>query len=65
VSINQIVENLRKIFGKIETKNEPVRPHDFKGTVVSIEKANRFLKWKPKTLFKDGLRNYVQSIPSA
>jgi len=64
VSINQIVENLKEIFGKIETKNEPVRPHDFKGVMVSIEKAKKLLEWKPKTLFKEGLRKYFQSIQS-
>lgn len=64
VSVNQIVENLKEIFGKIETRNEPVRPHDFKGTIVSIEKAKKLLEWKPKTHFKEGLGKYVQSIPS-
>lgn len=64
VTMNQIAEALEEIFGDIPIKYEPVRPHDFEGSVTSIEKAKKLLKWEPKTLFKEGLHKYVQHVKS-
>lgn len=67
VTMNQIAENLKEIFGSIDVKYEPARPHDFEGSVTSIEKAKKLLKWAPKTPFREGLRKfikYVKSVPS-
>jgi UDP-glucose 4-epimerase len=63
VSINQIVENLKQIFGEIKVTHEMERPADFKGVKTSIEKAKKILGWKPKTSFHEGLRKYVKSLP--
>jgi len=62
VTINKVVEELRKIFGEISVKYEPPRPGDFKGVVVSIEKAKSLLGWRPKTKFNEGLRRYVEYV---
>jgi len=62
VTLNQVVNNLKQIFGEIDVKHETVRPNDFKGAVVSIEKAKRLLGWEPKTPFQVGLRKYLESI---
>jgi UDP-glucose 4-epimerase len=62
VTINNVVDELRNIFGDITVKHEPLRSGDFKGAVVSIEKAEKLLRWKPKTNFSDGLRKYVESV---
>ncbi len=62
VTINQIVDNLKQVYGKLDVKHEPPRPSDFKGVVVNIEKAKRLLRWQPKTPFKIGLRKYLESI---
>lgn len=62
VNMNQIAEALKETFGDIPIKYEPARPHDFEGSVTSIEKARNLLKWEPKTLFKEGLRKYVQHV---
>jgi len=59
VTMNQIAEALKEIFGDLPIKYEPARPHDFEGSVTSIEKAEQLLKWKPKTPFKVGLKKYV------
>lgn len=64
VTMNQIAETLKEIFGNVHVKHEPARPHDFEGSVTSIEKASRVLKWKPKTRFKEGLNKYVQYVKS-
>jgi len=61
VSMNQIVENLRQIFGEIKMTYEMERPADFKGVRVNIEKAEKILGWKPKTSFHEGLRKYVNT----
>lgn len=62
VTMNQIAEALKEIFGDVHIKYEPARPHDFEGAVTSIEKAKRLLKWKPKTTFKEGLRKYIKYV---
>lgn len=64
VTMNQIAEELKQIFGDIQIKYEPARPHDFEGSVTSIEKAEKLLGWKPKTPFGKGLSKYVQYIKS-
>ncbi len=61
VTINQIVKSLEEIFGRIKTEYKPARPGDFRGTLVSIEKAKRILNWDPRTNFLDGLRKYIES----
>jgi UDP-glucose 4-epimerase len=59
VTINHVVDELREIFGNIEVRHEPPRPGDFRGAVVSIEKARKLLGWEPKTPFEVGLRSYI------
>ena len=62
VSMNEIAEALGDLFGDVPIKHEPPRPHDFEGSVTHIEKAKRLLNWKPKTVFKEGLRKYVEYV---
>lgn len=62
VSMNKIAENLQDFFGSLDIKYAPARPHDFEGSVTSIEKAKRLLKWKPKTPFKDGLSRFIEYV---
>jgi len=64
VSINQMVQGLRDIFGDLDVRHEPARPEDFRGTKVSITKVKKFLGWEPKTRFEEGLRKYVRFVQS-
>jgi len=64
VTLNQIAKALKQIFGDVEIRHEPARPHDLEGSVTSIDKAKKLLKWQPKTLFKDGIRKYVEYVKS-
>jgi UDP-glucose 4-epimerase len=64
VTINRVVDELRKIFGDVEVKHEPSRPGDFRGVVVSIEKARKLLGWEPKIAFDAGLKSYVEYVKS-
>lgn len=59
VTINKIVEALRKNFKKLKIEHVPPRPNDFKGVVISIEKAQKLLNWKPKTKFQEGLKKFI------
>jgi UDP-glucose 4-epimerase len=62
VTMNKIVEDLKEIFGEIDVRHEPARPHDFEGSMTSIDKAKKLLKWKPKTAFKEGLSKYIEYV---
>jgi UDP-glucose 4-epimerase len=64
VTMNQIVDALKQTFGDIPVNYEPARPHDFEGSITSIEKAKELLKWEPKTPFTEGLRKYIQHVKS-
>jgi len=66
VTINAIVKMLREIFGdRVKTKRAPPRPGDFRGAVISIEKAKRLLSWEPKTDFRTGLMRYIEWVRSS
>jgi UDP-glucose 4-epimerase len=62
VTINQVVQSLKAIFGDVKVEHKPSRPEDFKGARVSIAKAKRLLDWKPRTKFKQGLALYVRQL---
>ena len=62
VTINQIVEKLRQIFGELDARYNNSRSNDFKGVIVNIEKAKSLLGWEPKTPFDVGLRKYLEYI---
>jgi len=65
VTINAIVRILKEIFGdRVKTERAPPRPGDFRGAMVSIEKARRLLGWEPKTPFNVGLRKYIEWVKS-
>jgi len=64
ITMNQIADALKEIFGDIPLKYEPARPHDFEGSITNIERARALLKWTPKTPFSEGLRKYVEHVKS-
>jgi len=62
ISMNHVIEVLREILGEVKVEYAPARLHDFKGLLVSIEKARKLLGWKPKTSFKEGVKKYIENI---
>lgn len=62
ITINRMASTLQEIYGDIEIKHEPPRPHDFPGARVSIKKAKDYLGWEPTTPFQDGLRKYIDYV---
>lgn len=62
VTMNKIAENLQKILGNFKVRYEPMRPHDFEGAKISIEKAKEYLEWQPKTQFREGLEKYIEYV---
>lgn len=64
VTMNKIVETLRESFEGIKVEHTPPRPHDFKGAIISIEKARQLLNWKPKITFREGLKRFISHMQS-
>ena len=62
VTINQIVDKLKKRLGDFPVKHEAARPGDFSGVHTSIEKANTLLHWSPAVSFDAGLSAYIDSV---
>jgi len=62
ITINQVVDDLKKIFRKVKVEYKQSRQEDFRGAKVSITKAKRLLGWAPKTNFQEGLGLYVKSL---
>ncbi len=59
ISVREVAETVMKIVGKTGIRYVPLRPGDFKGKVVSSEKARRELGWQATTSFEDGVRKYI------
>jgi nucleoside-diphosphate-sugar epimerase len=56
ISLNQVLELLRKISGKkIEAKYDPPRDGDIRDSLADIRKANEDLGYEPTVRFEDGL----------
>ncbi|MFX1487448.1 MAG: NAD-dependent epimerase/dehydratase family protein [Promethearchaeota archaeon] len=64
VTINQIARNLKRIFGETAMVHENLRPGDFRGVKVRIEKAKKMLAWEPRVSFEIGLKKYVEYVRS-
>jgi UDP-glucose 4-epimerase len=62
VTINQVVQELKRIFGEVKVEKKQSRPEDFRGARVNIAKAKQLLGWQPKTKFAKGLKQYVGSL---
>jgi len=62
ISMNHVIKVLREILGEVKVGHAPARQHDFKGLVVSIEKARKLLGWEPKTPLKEGIRKYIERV---
>ena len=59
-SLNELVLALEKAFGKKAIiRRKPWPASDVKKTFSDISKANRLLKWKPKTSLQDGIRQFA------
>jgi UDP-glucose 4-epimerase len=59
ITVREVAETVMKIVGKTGIRYVPSRPGDFKGKVVSSEKARRELGWQATTPFEDGVRKYI------
>ena len=64
VTIDEIVQTLRKKLGDFPVKHEPARSGDFAGVHTSIEKAGTLIGWSPAVTFDDGLSKYIGSLPT-
>ncbi len=60
VSIKQIAETVKELFGNVEIEHTPGRPGDFGGKIVCSKRAERDLGWTAATPFSEGVHRYVQ-----
>jgi len=60
ISVLEVAETIQKLLGgKARIEFKPPRAGDYRGKVVSAEKAARDLDWTPTTDFQEGMRRYV------
>ncbi len=62
MTINRMVDVLRRYFPRLEVVYKPSRSGDFVGTRVNIEKARQVLGWEGKTGFEEGIEKYLKYI---
>ncbi|MDT3439787.1 MULTISPECIES: NAD(P)-dependent oxidoreductase [unclassified Pseudofrankia] len=60
VSVLDMAEAVRAHFPDIKIEHVPARPGDYRGREVSAELAARLLDWRPTTVFRDGVRQYIE-----
>jgi len=58
ISINRIVETVRKVVGDVEVVYTEARPGDFAGKECISLRAKEELGWVPKVSFEDGVTRY-------
>lgn len=66
ITVLEVAETVKKLLGgnvKIEFK--PPRPGDYRGKVVSNDKARRDLDWEPEVEFEEGMRRYLEWYKAA
>lgn len=59
ISVKEVAETIQKILGEVKIEYKPPRPGDYRGKVVSADKAERDLKWEPVVKFEEGMRRYI------
>lgn len=59
ISVKEVAETIRKLLGDVKIEYKPPRPGDYRGKVVSFEKAVRDLGWEPQVDFEEGMKRYV------
>lgn len=61
VTIRDIVDTIQRVLGNdVAVEYVPAREGDYKGRVVSAEKAARVLGWHARISFEEGMRRYVE-----
>lgn len=61
VTIRDVVNTIQHVLGNdVAVEYVPAREGDYKGRVVSAEKAARVLGWHPRIPFEEGMRRYVE-----
>lgn len=61
ISINDLVAHLARVLGRpFKPAYEPSRPGDVRDSQAAIERARKFLRWRPRVGLDEGLRKTVQ-----
>jgi len=59
VSIKEIAETVRKLVGDVKIEYREARPGDYRGKIVSSDKAKKELGWEPKVDIEEGIKRYI------
>jgi len=60
ISVKEVAETIQKLLGGVRIEYKPPRPGDYRGKVVSSDKARRDLLWEPRVDFEEGMRRYIR-----
>lgn len=61
ISLNEMVTIIEKVLNKKATFEKiPMQPGDVQKTYADISKAKKLLGYKPKTVFEDGIKQFIK-----
>ncbi len=60
ISVKEVAETIQRLLGGVRIEYKPPRPGDYRGKVVSSDKARRDLLWEPRVDFEEGMRRYIR-----
>lgn len=61
ISLNKLVETINEILGSdIKPKFDKEKPGDIKHSLADISKARKYLNYKPKIFFREGLKKTIE-----
>ena len=59
VTIREVAETVKKLVGNVAIEYKEARTGDYAGKMVSSEKANKELNWRPKVDLEEGITRYI------
>ena len=60
ISVNELIDKIEHITGlKANIKHVDAQKGDVDDTLADISKAKKYLKWNPKTMIDEGLKDYL------
>jgi len=60
VTIREVAETVKKLIGNVEIEYKEARTGDYRGKLVSSEKARLELNWEPSVSLEEGISRYIK-----
>jgi len=60
ITIKEVAETVKSLVGDVKIEYKEARAGDYRGAIVSADKARKELGWQPKVSFNEGVKSYIE-----